>query len=442
MNNDLQSYFELKKQIGWVFWGLLAAVLVGAISLGVVFFPSITLSPLSFEKVNLFASSSNPQQLNFGLFLEDKNEIPFPDIESNIELVSISDRPGPQAEKTLYLLSIKGRSQKRATNLGQRVYLGFKGKEALKFDNIPSPIWIRIEKGPQLEIGLDLMSEEGEKLIETRRNVKLVLHEILPKVHEIEDRALASFANSLLKLKAYLPDQLYEIYGDGDFLKGKFRLKDEESGALFFIEEGDCFILKEGGWRCEIDNTLPIAKILKIEPSSIVFKIWDRTGLEKCLIHLPIEVGLKIETNPEETFKRLRKRTANTVSCLMGSKKAQLKIGDWAIHTKLGWKLIRSQTELMECIKQKIPAELFVFDGVKKEGGRYYFQGSLFDKTRSEVLPVCLPIVEGKSKALKEGSPTLHAKQIESLDAADFLDSGDGAVPDPLLDFDYLDFDF
>jgi hypothetical protein len=402
----------------------------------------MNLAPLYPEKIDIFASSPPIKQLKLGLFSEDENEIPIPDIENSIELISISDRPGTQPQESLYLIGIKGTNQKRATTLGQRVYIGFKGKETFKFDNIPSPVWIKIEKGQELEIGFDLLSEEGEKLVETRRNVKLVLHEKLPTIYEIEDGALSSFANALLKLKAYLPDQLYEIYGDGDFLRGKFRLRDEESGSLFFIEEGDCFTFKQGEWRNEIDLTAPIAKILKIEPSSIVFKIWDRTGLEKCLVNLPIETTLKVETNPEETFKRLRKKSTTTVSCLMGSKKAQLKTGDWVIHTKLGWKLIRSQKELIDCIKQKNPTELFVFDGVKKEGGRYYFQGSLFDKTRSEVVPVSLPIMEGKSRVLKESSTLSHPKQRQQLDSSDFLDAGDGAVPDPLLDFDYLDFDF
>ena len=445
MNNEFISYFKIQKSVKVLLWTSGFLFFLGIIMLIFLFYPLVIKIPSQAFNVNCsFLEPKDPiASLALGplALSQNENEIPLPDIEDNINLISMNDRPDFKGEDNLFLLSIKGSPQKRAVKLGERVYLSFKemGKNILKFDRVPSPIWIKIAGegcALKLEVGIDVLSEEGEHLIESRKDVKLALHQKIFSISEIEDLALLSFVDYLSHFQAYPPDCLYELYAKEGRERGKYRLKQSQNHSTLYIEPGHFL-----PYHSKDDGLLPIARVEEITPSQILVKAWDRSGLEKCIICIPIEKSSPLEFKPEDVFKRLRKRTMTTVSCLLGAKKTQLKVGDWALHTKLGWKVIRSQSDIQDCLEQKIEGELFVFDGVKKENGRYYFQGSLFDKTRSEILKVSLPIAEGKTKFMKENAPVLDDSK-DLLNESDFANHSGVAIQDPLLDFDYFDFDF
>ncbi len=62
------------------------------------------------------------------------------------------------------------------------------------------------------------------------------------------------------------------------------------------------------------------------------------------------------------------------------------------LKTGAGWRNLRRKEEIESCLHHRIKGELFIFDSLEKEQGRWVVKGNLFDEMRTQVQSVSMPI--------------------------------------------------
>ncbi|MDN3504463.1 MAG: hypothetical protein P0S95_02670 [Rhabdochlamydiaceae bacterium] len=373
----------------------------------------------------------------------NENEIPIPDVHKHILLYSMNDRYDAKSENQCFLIGIKGSSIRKTISPKERVFLGFKDINSgkLRFDDIPSPIWLRLDMKNGdviMEVGLDIVDEMGEKVVQNRRYFKLTALNRNPQIHEIQDPTLAKFATALECAFCSCPDQLYEIYAPDDEKRGKFRIQldPQNPKSVIFVNLNSRLFFEN---ESVVENQClgAIAQVVSLSSDFIGIKVWNASGLEKVSLNLPIyNKAEEVSFNIDEAIKRVRKRTTSSVSCLLGNKNTYLKKGDWAIHTKMGWKVLKKTHDLVEVINHNLVGELFVFDRIEKVGDSSKLVGHLFDKSRSNVKQLYIPFAKSQRKAARENKSEdkLSEPPRDEFDDIDF--------DDPNMEFDYFDFDF
>ena len=68
------------------------------------------------------------------------------------------------------------------------------------------------------------------------------------------------------------------------------------------------------------------------------------------------------------------------------------------LKTPTGWRNLRRKEEIESCLQHQIKGDLFIFDALEKEQGRWVLRGTLFDEMRTQVHTISVPIeTEGKT---------------------------------------------
>lgn len=379
------------------------------------------------------------ESFNLGPLAISRNEtdIPIPDIINHLKLLALNDRPDADRDSMQYVIGIQNTDQSRTIKPHERVYLGFseldRGK--LYFEDIPSPIWIRLDQEDQgviLEVGLDVIDEMGDRLVESRRYYPMGVAISKESVCDLTTQLCAKY---LMRSTLLNPDQLYEKYGDDAHRdkQGKYRLQIDPQNEqdVIFISFKEPLFFREGRLSFE-KGSGPVVQLMQVEGREARFQVWSENGLEKTRVSLNLEQPSVIDFNFEDVIKRIRKRTGTSISCLLGNKNTLLKKGDWVLHTKLGWKIIKTPNDFNDYLTGKLIGELFVFDALEKREGQSVVIGNLFDKTRSISQQVALNFSEKKKRGIL--GDTKKEFPDEMINDMSFDDSD--------MEFDYFDFDF
>lgn len=313
--------------------------------------------------------------VNFSLFGE-ASSFPLPDIDKTILPLAVNTRPD-RPTKPEVLMQVG--EERLRVKVGERVYLTFHaGVEVAKE---PTSFWIENrleEKGLSMEVGLKVLENEKRRVFR---------FEDLPQD--------ATITPSQLLKEAVLmgPDRLLELYGGAAYQKdkGKMRLK-LPGHALLFVKKGDRLALKDGRWDLGMEEKAPLIEVIDMSPVEASLMVWSGDGLSSELVKLTTLKAVNVPPRPQALFTKLRKKTATTVSCRLGQKPALLKKGDWLLRTKAGWRFIKTQKEIADCLSLKLQGELFVCDGVEKN----HLVGTLFDVNRTQSQVIRLPLGETK----------------------------------------------
>lgn len=371
----------------------------------------------------------------------NENEIPIPNIQNHIVIYSMNDRTDVSRDTERFLIGIRGDYNRKIVRPKERIYLGFNDlfSGQLRFDDIPSPIWIRLDKQRDqiiMEVGLDVIDEMGDKVIQNRRIYALEPPQSCMSVEEIQDLDLAMFVQQLNSVQCYLPDQLYDTFAPDDLNRGKYRLQIDQQNhkSVNYIGMGTELFFNDKTISDQRSEGV-VAKVVNLQGEYVTIKAWSADGIEKVILKLPIAVPEPFDFNVNELVKRLRKRTSTSVSCVLGNKNTQLRKGDWVLHTKMGWRVLRKQADVLDVLHHKLIGELLIFDGIEKSNGQGFFVAYLFDRTRSFVKRLYIPFADGTKKSHRKDKQEINqAMPEEKVDETDFDES--------VMEFDYFDFDF
>ncbi len=357
-------------------------------------------APLPYEAIGGGALMLNPHQ-TWGWVSH---------LAKELLVIAHNSRPDAAEGGVQILLALKTEGAPKEMISGKTLFLEKNDASGtFAFSEGLQPLWIKpilLENGRVLiEAGKKLGQLDSAHGIEEKG--QFVVPTSASAVREKKYSPLAQEAFALLKsAKCWGQDLLIQNYGAGEFGKWREKLKIElsESGASYviFVAAGDYLMWKEGKWQetplSELSSKKPVALVRTVSPRAVELTFWDETGFYPAPVDLPIEQGGRLNQKTEATLSQPRLRTASQISCMLGKKRVLLRQGDWMLKTGAGWRNLRRREEIESCLYHQIKGELFIFDALEKEQGRWVLKGSLFDEMRTQVQPISVPIeIENKT---------------------------------------------
>ena len=362
----------------------------------------------------------------FSLTREGKESI-LPDMSIEILLIAKNLRPGFEGKKVNFLLSLKSSKEQYKAKNGEQIFLSCDPTvdgaiPIYHFSNKKTPLWIKpvsVDKDKVvLEVGLFFPSTENESFREERGQFILKEGESLKSLMQN-----LPFVEVLMKSKMWGQDVLLARFG-GDrysYLKDKVKLEiPGNNKTLFcFLGKGDCLEWGDAGWiptnsRSFVEGK-PLAQVKSITSKSIELEVFDSEGFCSYPVKIDMQalgrVGIKQENLPGS----VRLRTSKQISCSFGKKRCLLKEGDWVLKTSRGWRNLKRAADIEDYLQHKMVGELFVFDSLEKDQGKFVMKGFQIDEMRMHAQPVSIPVciekqahssnrTEKKSSFLKKSS--------------------------------------
>ncbi len=348
---------------------------------------------------------------------------PLPDLTKEMFFLGKNTRPDATIYDLLIHVGLKESQQSLRAVSGQKLYLTYvEGVHPrLEFSSMPTPLWIMpylSETGETLaELGTRLLSDKHGKLVEESKTFEI--DHLFEKKGSSSKRDLP-FQEAIVCLEKGIwwdPDLLFALYGGEKYQKlqkdQRIELSYKNASYMIYAKEGNYLIWKEGRWENaklgKNSRGAFLAHICRITSHLMEIEVWNEDGLEKTLIALSKKPSPLMDFRKNTSFSSFRQRTKSKVSCRVENKALILKVGDWLFHTSRGWRVLKSIDEMQEVLTFQSRGELFVFDGIEKEGGNSFFVGTFFNLLRTQSSKVKIPItIEPKS------SHSSHKKKIIS----------------------------
>lgn len=304
--------------------------------------------------------------------------------------------------KTSELL-IRPSPQKAPTVIKQNtpIFLRFDDKEALELSEEKTPISLMAELIDSDKIRLSISTEFTDlsgDAIHFGQKSYLVLKD--PKDQKPPSARVASLAKKLDTFSIYPPDALIELYGGRQFSDKRkcYRMVTEGKDLkdALFVKEQQLLSLTEEGLipHREGVSSSPLVKIERLHRKGADLSVWDEAGLSNVKVSLNVQATGQPPEAP--LFKRIHRRTHQSVICKIGKQNLILRRGDWIIQGKKGWVHLKDENDVKKFLSYGLKTKLFIFDGITLENSSYVFQGHLFDETRSNAKKIRAVIGEKK----------------------------------------------
>lgn len=366
-------------------------------------------SPFPYEAIGTGALALNPHQ-TWGWMAHLARELC---------VIAHNSRPDAEGDGVKILLGLKGEKEPLSVTSGRTLFLASEGEAGtLGFSEERQSLWIRpilLENGRVLiEAGRKLgqvdlaqgYEEKGQFIVSTTFN-----RPSSQKEHSLQHEAAVGF---LRKAHCWGRDALIQHYGGPELAAWRERYKVEmgvgASHHILFVGEGDYLQWNGSRWlwitRDQLAVNVPVALVKSVSPRGVELTVWDESGFCPVQIELPLEQGGRSQGG-EIMPSHLRFRTASQISCLFGKKRVLLRQGDWIVRTAAGWRGLRRPEDVENYLHHRLKGELFIFDRLVQEQGRWVLKGALFDEMRTQMQPVSIPMdVEQRSgKAKKKKIP-------------------------------------
>lgn len=338
-------------------------------------------------------------------------------LADELVLIAYNSRPDIEPKDAKILISLKNGKEQLNLSNGRIVYLkeSEQGK-GLQSSEDATGLWakpILLENGAVLiEAGRKLISKEGGQTGEEKGQFIVAEQGGVPSRY---NPANQPFAKELKSGRCFPYDLFIQKYGGREYNswreKAVIELSHGDLTYACFVSLGDYLLYDEGEWRLcasqELKADRPVAQVKAISGKAIDIEVWDETGF------CPLQFKIELEKTGPSPFKSelmpsaIRLRSGTQVSCAFGKRRVILKQGDWLLKTSTGWKNLRRTEEIEQYLDHRLKGELFIFDAIEKEQGRFVMKGHLFDETRTQMQVLSLPIDADKSqgKASRKRKP-------------------------------------
>ncbi len=336
----------------------------------------------SYEAIGMNALSLNANQFSDAL----------PNLAQEILVLSRNSRPDRQNQDLL--IALKGSKQEKVVANGDTLFLTVKAKSEEEMAQVtfavkPAELWIK----PLLLDKTSVLIEEGSG----DKKTQFIIQEGPGKKGARDE----PYFKSIKSAKCWGTDLLVRQYGGEEYRRMQEAQKIEfPEGNVCFVKPGDYLTWANNQWMLtsleEASPKLPLARIGPSRGGQVEIEAWDETGFFPLEVKWERESAPKMQYRVEEILSSVRLRTSSAVTCVMGKRRLILKKGDWLLRTSQGWHKLKSLEDIENCLQHKVRGELFVFDGVKKEGPKATLLGHLFDPMRTQVQPIVIPIVADK----------------------------------------------
>ena len=338
-------------------------------------------------------------------------------IAQEFSILAFNSRPDAIQKEAKILIGMRKGKEQITTQNGKMIFLQeHKEGKGLSLSETPTSLWVKpilLDNGNVLvEAGRKLISKTGE-LVGEEKGEFTVFAATNPILHR--DLQIAPL-NELKNARYMGQDPLIAKYGGKEYAGWKDKVKilfsHETHSYACFVSSGDFLQYKEGQWRhaCaeNLLSALPLAHVISSTPKGLEIQAWDETGF----LSMPISIAAQKNPQPFTTQEllpsSLRMRSSTQVSCLFGKKRLIVKKGDWLVRTASGWRNLRRAEEIEDCLYHRLKGELFIFDSIEKEQGKWTMHGHLFDIQRYFATPVSLPIDSEKKSSQRHFKKSLR----------------------------------
>ncbi len=336
----------------------------------------------SYESIGMNALSLNANQFSDAL----------PNLSQEILVLSRNSRPDRQSQELL--IALKASKQEKIVANGEILFLDVAAKNEeemaqIAFTAKPASLWIK----PILLDKTSVLIEEGSG----EKKTQFIIQESSGKKGIREE----AYFKSIKGAKCWGPDLLLKQYGGDEYrlLQDKQKIEFPE-GNVCFVKQGDYLSWVGDRWTSvsleEASPKFPLARIGACRNQQVEVEAWDASGFYPLEMKWEKEAPVKMNYRSEEILSSIRLRTSSAVTCVMGKRRLILKKGDWLLRSSQGWHKLKSLEDIENCLQHELRGELFIFDGVKKEGTKATLLGHLFDPMRTQVQPITIPIVAVK----------------------------------------------
>ena len=322
-----------------------------------------------------------------------------------VKVLAINTRPDAPSYPHQVLLMLKGSGEQLLVGEGEEFFVGEEeGGRNLCFSKIQGAIALRVQILGEEEVQLSLR-REGEEA----QSVALIDPSLAKRL--LLSCEPAAYMQQLQSAKLWDRDQLYVLMGGEEYekIQTSYRLEiaSEQGRDLFFIGPGDLLTWTGERWtKAELGRSQegPLARICGL--SSIrgaEIECWDASGLRKQKLDLPLERFSKLSIDGDALPKQLRMKGPSQISCLLGKRRALLKVGDWLLRQGNRWRLLRAREEIEQCLNGSLRGPLLVLGDLTRSGEACILNGYLFNEMRTEYTKMALPVIPDKQKNRKTG---------------------------------------
>ncbi|MBS0620381.1 MAG: hypothetical protein JSS61_02860 [Verrucomicrobia bacterium] len=327
-------------------------------------------------------------------------------IADELVLIAYNSRPDINPAESTLLLSFKHGKEQIFHPNGKTLFLqeNTQGRGLLPSQEITS-LWVKpilMENGSVLvEAGRKIVSSEGKEGEERGQFFLAQQGGVPAQFNPVQH----PFVREFQAAKVFFRDLLIQKYGGREYAPWRERAVIEfASGSATyacFVSPGDYLKYVGGEWTLcskeELEREVPIARVKVAAEGRLEAEVWDAMGYYALPIQLESKRIVAELLKPEALLTGIRLRNGTQVSGALGKRRMILKQGDWLLKTQTGWRNLRRTEEITNYLYRRLKGDLFIFDAIEKEGGRYLLKGNLFDETRTQSEPFALAI-EGDAK--------------------------------------------
>lgn len=358
--------------------------------------PSLT----SIER-NLFHKKTNLSVLKTGALslYHGVKQNSFTWLKQEICLLGKNPWPATAGKNGDFLLYLKSSKTQKAVKRGEQIFLScdpLPGGLApcYHFCEEKTPLWIKVDFSTSgsavIQAGLFTLAKETA-LFEEEKLSWTLEYDLSFQQNEKN----LPFIEALKKGKVWGHDvTIARLFGEKHAsLQNKIKIETLRQGkrSFCFVGKGDFLYYDTQGWvpllREEQAESKPIAYIKKASPKFVELEVWDPNTLYCTLVELhhnsTLWTGIKSDVLPHSFLTK----NGKNVSCFFGKRKYVLKEGDWLIRSKRGWRHLKQNSDKMQYLHHKILGELFVFESLTKESGKWMIKGILVDEMRTQTQP-------------------------------------------------------
>lgn len=319
---------------------------------------------------------------------------PFPAIDQEISISFDPPRPDRGSQKNSNILvRLKLAAQSRRVTLPCHIGLRY-CQEKISFAEEDSLFWMELAplSTGQMEarVFIDGISEYP---------TLFTLAPQEPPFLSIEELPADSPFRILAESRWWGRDLFSEMYKGSQASFERIEIGPLALSELLELRENEWLAWIDGKWQkinsLEEGKETAVARFLPEKGKMPAMEGWDKENYYRFRLTQPLPVPFKVR--PEELFSSIRIRSDKQISCMIEKQCFILKTGDWVFKGDGRWKVLRKKEEREALEAGKLVGEIFVFDKIDVKQGQKMVQGHLFNLSRSQSIPIELPVSPSKS---------------------------------------------
>lgn len=339
---------------------------------------------------------------------------PLPDLKQEVVLIAKNPFPKSESKKADFLLTLRSSGDEYKARSGEMIFLSCDSSAGglnpiYRFSEVKTPLWIKPEYTDKeevfLDVGLFTLSKENGSFTEEKSQIVLDFNPSFRKKKET-----LPFIEMLENAKVWGQDVVLGRFTGEKYKHLKDALKVEIIGkgkrSFCFLKKGDVLFFDGESWvplQASKEENRPVARVKQIRGKTIEFDVWDSESFSSMSIKLEPSPVFAFGTKADNLPHSLRMKNQKQLSCSFGKRKYLPKEGDWFVKTKRGWRQLRRSFDKEEYLRHKILGEMFIFESLVKEQGKWMMKGFLIDEMRTQVHPFSALVVTDPSREQLRG---------------------------------------